>query len=643
MSIRDNVHQVQDRIYPRHVLVSVFDKRDLYVLVAGILKVNPEAVFYSTGGTGAKIREILGEQAAKNYLSVEEFTGAPEMEGGLVKTLHPKIHAGLLGERGNPEHKRYLQEEMGKFGKGPGVHFDVFVGNLYPFEAVAYAEGATPEKARGNIDIGGPGMTMAAAKNWPSVAVLTNPEQYEGFVSMLAEEDGTTLEWRFKLAQAALLAVGQYRMTIGTYFSQLDFEKDVWSTLNIQSEEVTITLGPRKKLAYGENRSQSPAYLRPVVGNDDPLAMHRFEVVSGEPSYITMADGNQIVGVLCLLAEAFRGWKDGQVPYIVIAGKHGNPCGAAVDWNSPSAAIRKALMGDALAVMGGEVVTNFQIGKGLADELLAPQPENDQHCPADIGRANWGLDIIFAPSFSEMAVELLGKREKRRLLANPELMNPRLAPESVERRPVRGGFLEQQASRFLLTEDAIINREELALSVDVDTLLIAWAVCWRASSNTVALAKDQMLIGLGCGQQDRIACVRLCLDRANRAGHDPQGSWFASDAFFPYAEGQLLDAENLSLDFEDKLYALKGEAEDIEAENPNPTPRELLVSWQKVIRAMEKLDKREGPELLVDAGCIGGVVPYDGKNREAVAKLFADAKLSVAFVAPENRGFSKHA
>ncbi len=201
MTIRDNAFKVLDRIFPRHVLVSVYYKTNLEVLILGILRINPDVIFYSTGGTGKKIREILGDKADKNYMSVEEFTGAPEMEGGLVKTLHPKIHAGLLAERGNPEHVLYLAEEMAKFGKGPGVYFDIFVGNLYPFEAVAFAEGATPEKARGNIDIGGPGMTMAAAKNWLSVAVLSNPDQYAEFVGLLSLLDGTDLELRFKLAQ----------------------------------------------------------------------------------------------------------------------------------------------------------------------------------------------------------------------------------------------------------------------------------------------------------------------------------------------------------------------------------------------------------------------------------------------------------
>jgi len=228
MSIRENMYQVVDLIRPEHILVSVFDKTGLDELIRGILAVNPAARFYSTGGTGKKIMEILGADAGRNYTSVEDFTGAPEMEGGLVKTLHPKIHAGLLAERGNPAHEEYLYKTLSAMGSSAGVYFDVFVGNLYPFESVISREGTTSETARVNIDIGGPAMTMASAKNWHSVAVLTASGQYAGFIKSLRENGGkTNLEQRFGLAAAAMKSIGEYRTAIGAYFSALDFNKDV--------------------------------------------------------------------------------------------------------------------------------------------------------------------------------------------------------------------------------------------------------------------------------------------------------------------------------------------------------------------------------------------------------------------------------
>ena len=235
MSIRENVYQVIDLIKPEHILVSVFDKNGLDELVKGILEVNPEARFYSTGGTGKKIIEILGPQVKKNYISVEDFTGAPEMEGGLVKTLHPRIHAGLLAERGNPAHEEYLYRTLAQNGSAPGVYFDIFVGNLYPFTSVISKEGTTSETARVNIDIGGPAMTMASAKNWHSVAVLTSADQYAGFIQALKnQKGGTSLAQRFKLAAQAMKSIGEYRTAIGNYFSALDFEKDVRPFLSIK-------------------------------------------------------------------------------------------------------------------------------------------------------------------------------------------------------------------------------------------------------------------------------------------------------------------------------------------------------------------------------------------------------------------------
>jgi len=235
MSIRENVYQVIDLIKPEHIMVSVFDKNGLDELVKGILEVNPEARFYSTGGTGKKIIEILGTQSKKNYVSVEDFTGAPEMEGGLVKTLHPRIHAGLLAERGNPSHEEYLYKTLAQNGAAAGVYFDIFVGNLYPFTSVISKEGTTSETARVNIDIGGPAMTMASAKNWHSVAVLTSADQYAGFILALKNQKGrTSLEQRFKLAAQAMKSIGEYRTAIGNYFSALDFWKDVRPFLNIK-------------------------------------------------------------------------------------------------------------------------------------------------------------------------------------------------------------------------------------------------------------------------------------------------------------------------------------------------------------------------------------------------------------------------
>ncbi len=235
MSIRENMYQVVDLIKPGHILVSVFDKTGLDELIKGILEANPYARFYSTGGTGKKIAEILGAGASNNYISVEEFTGAPEMEGGLVKTLHPKIHAGLLAERGNPAHEEYLYKTLAAGSRYAGVYFDIFVGNLYPFTSVIEKAETTAETARVNIDIGGPAMTMASAKNWHGIAALTSPAQYADFLAQMKYNGGRiSLEQRFCLAAQAMKSIGQYRSAIGSYFSGLDFQKDVKPLLNMK-------------------------------------------------------------------------------------------------------------------------------------------------------------------------------------------------------------------------------------------------------------------------------------------------------------------------------------------------------------------------------------------------------------------------
>ena len=234
---RENVFPVPELIVPRHVLLSVYDKSGLKELVNGIIdNINPDVMFYSTGGTGRTVVAALGDRAASHYTPVEEFTGYPEMDGGLVKTLHPKIHAGLLAERNNSEHMRYLETIIQGRNGGPGVYFDLMVGNFYPFketiEKTIKKTEITSESARADIDIGGPTMIGAAAKNWHSVAVLTHPGQYPAFLQKVITQKGITAEQRFSLAVVAMKTIAKDRTAIHEYFSTLDFEKDVRPHLN---------------------------------------------------------------------------------------------------------------------------------------------------------------------------------------------------------------------------------------------------------------------------------------------------------------------------------------------------------------------------------------------------------------------------
>lgn len=216
MTIRDLKGKVNDRIPVKNVLISVFDKCGLERLTLGLIDVNPNVRFISTGGTYEKLTEILGQFYGDNIIKIADYTGFPEMEGGLVKTLHPKIHAGLLGERNNPEHHKYLVKEL-----NGGVFIDMAVVNLYPFSQVISKEDTTFEQARGNIDIGGPTMIRAAAKNFPSCAVACAPSQYENIMEVIRNNKGsTTFDLRLQLAREAFKTTAGYENSIVGYLSK---------------------------------------------------------------------------------------------------------------------------------------------------------------------------------------------------------------------------------------------------------------------------------------------------------------------------------------------------------------------------------------------------------------------------------------
>lgn len=216
MTIRDMKEEVEDLIKVDNIIISVFDKTGLDEIVPGLMKVNPSIRFFSTGGTYKKIKDILGSSYSNNLMEISEYTKFPEMEGGLVKTLHPKIHAGLLGERNNPEHQRYLREEL-----NGGVYIDMVLVNLYPFQQVINSLDVNFEKARGNIDIGGPTMIRAAAKNFPSCAVVCDPRDYQEVLQHIVNNNGSTsFDKRLKLARKVFESTARYDRTIADYFEK---------------------------------------------------------------------------------------------------------------------------------------------------------------------------------------------------------------------------------------------------------------------------------------------------------------------------------------------------------------------------------------------------------------------------------------
>jgi phosphoribosylaminoimidazolecarboxamide formyltransferase / IMP cyclohydrolase len=583
----------------RMALLSVFHKQGLEDFAKGLVDLG--FLLVSSGGTAKYLKEKGFE-----VTDVAEITGYPSIVGHRVVTLHPKIHAGILA-LDNAEH----QADLDKYG----IHrFDVVCVDLYPVVQAIAKDGASVESVMEMTDIGGPTLIRGAAKNHQNVIVVCDPADREWVIQELKTHDDLSPAQRCMLAEKVFDTMAGYDDAIRKFLS----------AQNGRTVD-TVALYRGVELAYAENRCQNPAHLF-SSGDDDPLAPSRFEWVSGTPSYISMADAAQIMEVLCLMAESFRR-SYGKAPYIVVAGKHGNPCGAAISHDNPLEAINKALMGDAVAIMGGEVVTNFSIGPNEADALMTPID--------DIGRGKWGLDLVLAPEFSDEAANILGKREKRRLLANMALTEAPFPSHQWIYRQVRNDWIRQMAPSFVLIPNAVQSWSGKQMSrEEFESAIIAFACCWRASSNTVALAVDRMLIGLGCGQQDRIACVRLCLDRANRAGHDTHDSIFASDAFFPYAEAKQAATDR---DIQGLVESAQSAIGYMSSDN-----HKNIRYWSTLAALVSAYDRREGPQLLIDAGCAGGVVPADGKELENVQRLFEANELAVAFLPPQFRGFSKH-
>jgi phosphoribosylaminoimidazolecarboxamide formyltransferase/IMP cyclohydrolase len=542
-------------------LISVYHKEGISEFALRLVKLGWSII--ASGGTARHLKE-----ADIPVKDVAELVGGEAILGHRVVTLSREVHAGLLADPNNPEHVA----EMEKLGL---PFIDLVCCDFYPLSEEIMKSGSTIESVVEQTDIGGPTMVRAAAKG--GRIVICDPNDRENVLALLESDGGMGQGYRDFLRSKAEAMVTKYTFDSACYHSGGMFNGMLgWMD---------------RELAYGENRDQSPAYIY-STHSDDPLAWDKFKVVSGKPGYINMADGDKTLQVMCLLMETFRR-NFGKTPFIAIACKHGNPCGAATDWDSPRKALLNALLGDADAVMGAEVMTNFTV-TGDIGELIYRVPEDLRK---RVGRDYWGVDVVFSPEINDVAVDLLGKRESksRRLLINQSLYNPAMSPDEWTMRPVRGGWLQQKAPTYIFDRDNIEwVGDVMSDGAALETMILAWAIAWRANSNTVVLTKDRMLIGPGVGQQDRRACCKLAIERARNAGHATDGSIFASDAFFPFAK-RVSD--------------------------------EYLP---------------EGPELLARAGCIGGVVPADGKKLEEVKEFFGANGMRIAFLPKKHRGFSQH-
>ena len=488
-----------DLVPVRRALISLSDKSGLGELAAGLARHGVEIV--STGGTAAKLRE-----AGAEVRDISDLTGFPEMMDGRVKTLHPKVHGGLLAVRDNPEHAAAMQEHA-------IAPIDLVVVNLYPFLNTVMS-GADRDTIIENIDIGGPSMVRSAAKNHAHVAIVTDPADYAALLEQLDSNGGTTLEFRKKLAAKAYALTAAYDSTISQWFAFSD-QGERWP------ETWTIASKLKMPLRYGENPHQQAALYVPVGPHVRGIAQAS-QVQGKELSYNNLNDAN---AALELVSE-FRGAD----PTVVIV-KHANPCGVATR-GSLIDAWREALACDSVSAFGGIVATNRPLDAETAAAIT------------DIF-----TEVVVAPDADEAAKAIFAKKKNLRLLLTGDLPDARRAGQSLA--VITGGLLVQDRDNGIVSRDEIkcVTKRQPS-EQEIRDCLFAWTVAKHVKSNAIVYAKDGVTAGIGAGQMNRRDSARIAAIRAKEAAEangwpEPRtvGSAVASDAFFPFADGLLAAAE----------------------------------------------------------------------------------------------------
>jgi phosphoribosylaminoimidazolecarboxamide formyltransferase/IMP cyclohydrolase len=464
-------------------LISVHDKHGIERFAEGLVELGFELV--SSGGTA----EFLNGHGLE-VIRVEELTDAPEMLGGRVKTLHPRIHAGILARLERDEDLAALAEQ----GIEP---FDLVCVNLYPFSSVANRLEVDEADIIEMIDVGGPALLRGAAKNYAHVAVVCRPAQYD---SVLAElHDGKlSPETRRALAAEAFAMTAAYDAAIARWFAEAQFFP----------EQLTLTFRKLADLAYGENPHQTAAYYE-EVGSRSHLLSRVSQLGGHELSFNNLAD----------LEAARRIAREFAEPAAVIV-KHANPAGVAVA-KTVEDAYERALSADPVSAFGCVMVVNRPIGAALGARI------SEQF-----------VEVLLAPEIDDEALAALQRKEALRILRNRERRAD--TPGERDYKRVLGGLLVQQR------DSEIDGREGMELVAGTaddalwDELVFAWRVCKHASSNAIVLSTGSQTIGIGAGQTSRVDAVQIALEKARRFGHELRGAVLASDAFFPFADGPKL-------------------------------------------------------------------------------------------------------
>jgi phosphoribosylaminoimidazolecarboxamide formyltransferase / IMP cyclohydrolase len=468
----------------RRALISVWEKEGVEHLARGLEGLGFELV--ASGGTAAHLEE-LGLPVTR----VEQVTGAPEMLGGRVKTLHPRIHAGILARRDREEDAATLAEH-------DIAPFEIVCVNLYPFSSVAGRLDTSDEDTTEMIDVGGPSMLRAAAKNFAHVTAISDARQYDVVLRELREHGEVSLETRRQLAAEAFATTAAYEAAIANWFARHERFP----------EQLTLSFRKVSDLPYGENPHQAAALYWEVGARRHLLS--RVEQLGGrELSYNNLAD----------LEAARRISRELTEPAAVIV-KHGNPCGVAVA-ETIEEAWERALEADPVSAYGCVVVLNRPVPAVLGERI-----------------AKHFTEVLLAPAYDDDAVEALSRRQALRILRNDDRRSD--TPGERDFKRLLGSLLVQDRDAEMEAREGMEVATGTVTPEQWDDLLFAWRVCKHVSSNAIVLARDGQTIGVGAGQMSRVDAVRIALEKARELGHDIRGAVLASDAFFPFADGPQL-------------------------------------------------------------------------------------------------------
>src|SRR5574343_230381 len=475
-------------------LISVSDKTGIVELAQQLHALGVGLI--STGGTA----KLLADQGLP-VTEVAEVTGFPEMLDGRVKTLHPKVHGGLLARRDVPEHMAAL--------KAHNIDtIDLLVVNLYPFEATVAKAGCTLADAIENIDIGGPAMVRSAAKNWKDVGIVTDASQYADVIAELKENGKLSDKLRFALSVAAFNRISQYDGAISNYLSSVNFEADKLSERYVperaqfsgQFNEQYVKV---QELRYGENSHQQAAWYR------DLALATGIQLQGKELSYNNIADAD----------AAWECVKSFETPACVIV-KHANPCGVAVGAN-PFEAYSKAFQTDPTSAFGGIIAFNRPVDKAAAEAV-----------------SKQFVEVLMAPDFSAEALEVFKSKVNVRLMKIALPANYGQVRNALETKRVGSGLLLQSADNHeLALADLKVVTVKQPTPEELNDLLFAWKVAKFVKSNAIVFCKNGMTMGVGAGQMSRLDSARIASIKAEAAKLSLQNTVVASDAFFPFRDG----------------------------------------------------------------------------------------------------------